>query len=29
MICVKEVSFSYTKKPFIKNMNFNVSRGEI
>lgn len=29
MIQVKELSFSYTKKPFIRNMNFSVSKGEI
>jgi fluoroquinolone transport system ATP-binding protein len=29
MICVKELEFSYTDKPFIKNMSFDVKRGEI
>jgi ABC-type Na+ transport system ATPase subunit NatA len=29
MLSVKNLSFSYTKKPFIKNMNFNVDKGEI
>ena len=29
MISVSGLSFSYTKKPFITNMSFNVSKGEI
>lgn len=29
MIQVKHLSFSYTKKPFIQDMNFSVSEGEI
>ncbi|MFA9422508.1 MAG: ATP-binding cassette domain-containing protein [Sedimentibacter sp.] len=29
MIQVVDLSFSYTKKPFIENINFNVSKGEI
>lgn len=29
MITVKNLSFSYGKKPFITNMNFSVSKGEI
>ena len=29
MIQVKNLTFSYTKKPFIKDMNFEVSKGEI
>lgn len=29
MITVNNLSFSYTKKPFIQNMNFSVSQGEI
>lgn len=29
MIKVKDVSFSYTKKPFIEKMNFSVDKGEI
>lgn len=29
MICVKDLSFSYTKKPFIENISFNVDNGEI
>lgn len=29
MINVNGLNFSYTKKPFIENMNFNVNRGEI
>lgn len=29
MIQVKNLSFSYTKQPFISNMNFSVSSGEI
>lgn len=29
MICVKDLSFSYTKKPFLENISFNVERGEI
>ncbi|MGM9532916.1 ABC transporter ATP-binding protein [Intestinibacter sp.] len=29
MITVNNLSFSYTKKPFIKNMSFSVSKGEI
>ncbi len=29
MIQVKNLTFSYTKKPFIKDMNFSVNEGEI
>ena len=29
MISVNELSFSYTKKPFLENINFEVGRGEI
>ena len=29
MIQVKDLSFSYSKKPFISNMNFEVHKGEI
>ena len=29
MIYVKDLSFSYTKKPFLENISFNVERGEI
>jgi len=29
MLEVKELSFSYSKKPFIENMNFHVEKGEI
>ena len=29
MIEVKNLSFSYTKKPFIEDMNFEVKEGEI
>jgi fluoroquinolone transport system ATP-binding protein len=29
MISVKGIGFSYTKKPFIENVSFNVGRGEI
>lgn len=29
MITVENLSFSYTKKPFISNMSFSVSKGEI
>ncbi len=29
MIQVKDLTFSYTGKPFIQNMNFNVEKGEI
>lgn len=29
MIKVKNLSFSYTKKPFLENINFNVEKGEI
>lgn len=29
MICVKELCFSYNRKPFIGHMNFTVGRGEI
>lgn len=29
MIQVREVNFSYTKKPFLENINFNVDKGEI
>ncbi len=28
MLKVKNISFSYTKKPFIKNLSFNVPKGE-
>jgi fluoroquinolone transport system ATP-binding protein len=29
MLSVSKLSFSYTKKPFIENMNFDVDKGEI
>ena len=29
MIQVRNLSFSYTKKPFIQDMTFSVSEGEI
>ncbi|MEA4845781.1 MAG: ABC transporter ATP-binding protein, partial [Clostridiaceae bacterium] len=29
MIRVQNLRFSYTKKPFIKNMSFDVQNGEI
>lgn len=29
MIEVKDLNFSYTKKPFIEGMNFEVKEGEI
>ncbi|MDP4153547.1 MAG: ABC transporter ATP-binding protein [Bacillota bacterium] len=29
MICVKELSFSYIRKPFIEDINFTVGQGEI
>ena len=29
MICVKDLKFSYTEKPYIDNMNFTVEKGEI
>ena len=29
MIKVQNLSYSYTKKPFIENMNFSVEKGEI
>ena len=29
MITVKNLTYSYTQKPFIQNMNFSVSKGEI
>ena len=29
MITVQNLSFSYTKSPFISDMNFSVSKGEI
>lgn len=29
MIQVDNLSFSYTNKPFIKNMSFSVTQGEI
>lgn len=29
MISVKDLSFSYTKKPFVEDINFSVSQGEI
>ncbi len=29
MLSVKDLSFSYSKKPFIENMNFDVDEGEI
>lgn len=29
MICVQNLMFSYTKKPFIENVSFEVQRGEI
>lgn len=29
MITVKNLSFSYTKNPFISDMNFSVSKREI
>lgn len=29
MICVKDLRFSYIKRPFIENMNFDVRTGEI
>lgn len=29
MICVRDLSFSYTRKPFIEEMNFTVGEGEI
>jgi fluoroquinolone transport system ATP-binding protein len=29
MIHVQNLCYSYTKEPFIRNMSFNVERGEI
>jgi fluoroquinolone transport system ATP-binding protein len=29
MISVRDMSFSYTKKPFIEHMSFDVQSGEI